>query len=113
PEVPVNLLGAVANESKKSKAIKGKKIVDWDGRAAERGQSQIVALGYAGDGDVSKTISARCEETKMVFVKLSGGPIDQIFHTGGKGYVRQYSLFSGCCDDCGDNCAQVSAEAIA
>src|SRR5690606_18443794 len=103
PEVPVNLLGAIANETKKSKPIKGKKILDWKGRRAERGQNQIVALGYAGDGDTTRTISARCEEDKMVFVKLSGGPIDQVFHTEGKGYVRQYSLFSGCCDDCGDN----------
>lgn len=113
PEVPVNLLGAIANESKKSKPIKGKKILSFTGRAAERGQNQIVALGYAGDGDLTKTISAKCEEDKMVFVKLSGGPIDQMFHTEGKGYVRQYSLFSGCCDDCGDNCAEVSAVAIA
>jgi hypothetical protein len=113
PEVPVNLLGAIANETKKSKPIKGKKILDWKGRAAQRGQNQIVALGYAGDGDTTRTISARCEEDKMVFVKLSGGPIDQVFHTEGKGYVRQYSLFSGCCDDCGDNCAEVSAVAMA
>lgn len=113
PETPVNLLGAIANESKKSKPIKGKKILSFTGRAAERGQNHIVALGYAGDGDITKTIRAKCEEDKMVFVKLSGGPIDQMFHTEGKGYVRQYSLFSGCCDDCGDSCAEVSAEAIA
>lgn len=112
PEVPTNLLGAIANETKKSKAIKGRKILSFTGRKAERGHNQIVTIGYDGV-DTTKTISAKCEETKTVFLKLSGGPIDQIFHTEGKGYVRQFSLFSGCCDDCGDNCADVSAETMA
>lgn len=111
-EVPVNLLGAIANASKPSKTIKAKKILGFTGRKAERGQDQVVTIGYDGV-DITKTISAKCEETKMVWLKLSGGPIDQIFHTEGKGYVRQFSLFSGCCDDCGDNCADVAAEAIA
>lgn len=112
PEVPTNLLGAVADETKKTKPIKGKKIIDWTGRAAERGQNQIVTLGYDGV-DETKTISAKCEQTKTIFVKLSGGPIDEIFHTEGRGLVRQYNIFSGCCDDCGDDCANVSAEAMA
>jgi hypothetical protein len=113
PELPGNLLGAVANASDRSKPIKGKKITGWSGRAAERGQNQIVALGYAGDGDLTKNITALCEQSKTVFIKLSGGPIDEIFHTEGKGYVKQFNVFSGCCDDCGDDCAAVSAEAIA
>jgi hypothetical protein len=111
-EVPVNLLGAIANASKPSKTIKGKKILDFTGRKAERGHNQIITIGYDGL-DTNKTISAKCEESKHVYLKLSGGPIDQMFHTEGKGYVRQYSLFSGCCDDCGDNCADVSAENMA
>ncbi len=112
PELPGNLLAAVANQSDRSKPIKGKKILSWTGRAAERGQNGKIALGFDG-ADNTKTISARCEESKTIFVKLSGGPIDEIFHTEGKGYVRQYNVFSGCCDDCGDDCAQVSAERMA
>lgn len=112
PELPGNLLGAVANASDRSKPIKGKKILDWTGRAAERGQNQKVALGFDGV-DITKNLTALCEQSKSVFVKLSGGPIDEIFHTEGKGYVRQYNIFSGCCDDCGDDCAQVSAETMA
>lgn len=112
PETPTNLLAAIANETDKSKPIRGKKILKWEGRRAERGQNQKVAIGYDG-ADTTKTLTAKCEETKMVFVKLSGGPIDMAFHTEGKGYVRQYSLFSGCCDDCGDDCAFVSAERMA
>lgn len=111
-EVPANLLGAIANASRPTKTIKAKKILGFTGRKAERGQNQIITLGYDGV-DTTKTISAKCEESKTVFLKLSGGPIDQIFHTEGRGYVRMYSLFSGCCDDCGDNCADVSAEAMA
>lgn len=112
PELPGNLLAAVANASDRSKPIKGKKIIDWQGRAAERGQNQKIALGFDGV-DTTKNISAVCEESKSVFLKLSGGPIDEIFHTEGKGYVRMYNIFSGCCDDCGDNCAAASAELMA
>jgi hypothetical protein len=112
PELPGNLLGAVANQSDRSKPIKGRKIKDWTGRKAERGQNQKVTLGFDGV-DTTKNMTALCEQTKTVFVKLSGGPIDEIFHTEGKGYVRQYNIFSGCCDDCGDDCAAVSAEAMA
>lgn len=112
PELPGNLLGAVANASDRSKPIKGRKITGWTGRKAERGQNQKVALGFDGV-DTAKNMTALCEQSKTVFVKLSGGPIDEIFHTEGKGYVRQYNIFSGCCDDCGDDCAQVSAEAMA
>lgn len=112
PDVPTNLLGAVADVSKVSKPIKGRKILSWSGRAAERGQTQIVTVGYDGY-DTTKTISAQCEEHKTVFLKLSGGPIDQAFHTEGRGLVRQYSIFSGCCDDCGNDCASTSAEAMA
>lgn len=112
PPVPTNLLGAVADASKVSKPVKGKSISSWTGRAAQRGQTQIVAIGYDGF-DTTKTLTALCEQSKDVFVKLTGGPIDQAFHTEGRGLVRQYSLFSGCCDDCGDDCASVSAEAMA
>lgn len=112
PDVPTNLLGAVANQSKVSKPIKGRKITSWEGRAAKRGQTQKITIGYDGF-DTTKTLFAKCEESKTVFLKLSGGPIDQVFHTEGKGLVRQYSVYSGCCDDCGNDCAQVSAEAMA
>lgn len=112
PELPTNLLAAVANETTKSKPIKGKKITSWTGRKAERGQNQKVAIGFDGV-DTTKTISALCEQTKTLFIKLSGGPIDEIFHTEGKGYVRQYNIFSGCCDDCGDDCAAVNNENMA
>lgn len=112
PEIHANLLGAIANETTKTKPIKGKKIISWTGKAAERGHNQVVAIGYDGV-DTSKTISAKCEENKTVWIKLSGGPIDQIFHTEGRGYVRQFELFSGCCDDCADDCSNVNANAIA
>lgn len=112
PELAGNLLGAVANASTRKKAIKGKKITSWTGRKAERGQNQIVTLGYDGV-DTTKNITALCEQSKTVFIKLSGGPIDELFHTEGRGYVQQFNLFSGCCDDCGDDCAQVSPETIA
>jgi hypothetical protein len=112
PEVPTNLLGAVADASKVSKPIKGKKITSWSGRAAQRGQTQILTLGYDGF-DTFKTIRSHCNEHKTVFLKLSGGPIDQGFHTEGRGLVREYSIYSGCCDDCGVDCDNVSAERMA
>jgi hypothetical protein len=112
PPVPTNLLGAVADQSKVSKPIKGKKVISWTGRSAQRGQTQIVTIGFDGF-DQTKTLTAQCEQSKDVFIKLSGGPIDQAFHTEGRGLVRQYSIFSGCCDDCGDDCAFVAAERMA
>lgn len=112
PELPTNLLAAVANETDKSKPIKGRNITNWQGRKAQRGQNQKVTIGYDGF-DTTKTLTGKCEETKMVFLKLSGGPIDMAFHTDGRGLVRQYSVYSGCCDDCGDDCANVSAERMA
>jgi hypothetical protein len=112
PPVPTNLLGAVADQSKASKPISGRHIRVWQGRKAEHGHTQIIALGYDGF-DTSKTLFAKCEEHKTVFVKLSGGPIDQAFHTEGRGLVRQYSVFSGCCDDCGNDCDTVSADRMA
>lgn len=112
PELPTNLLAAVANQSDRSKPIKGKKILSFTGAKAARGQNQITAIGFDGV-DITKTLTAKCEESRTVFLKLSGGPIDQAFHSEGKGIVRQYSVFSGCCDDCGDDCANVSAETMA
>lgn len=112
PELPSNLHAAVANQSDRSKPIKGEQIISFTGRKAARGQNQIITVGYDGV-DSGKTISARCEESKVLYVKLSGGPIDQLFHTEGKGYVRQFHAWSGCCDDCGDDCANVSANSIA
>jgi hypothetical protein len=67
PPVPTNLLGAVADQSKRSKPIKGKKITGWQGRAADHGQHQIITLGYDGY-NTHKTLFARCEEHKTVFV---------------------------------------------
>lgn len=112
PELPGNLLAAVANASDRTKPIKGKLIKDWRGFPAARGQNQKVTIGFDGV-DTTKNISALCEQTKTVFLKLSGGAIDQMFHTEGKGFVRQYNIFSGCCDDCGDDCAQVNRENMA
>jgi hypothetical protein len=112
PDIPASYLSAVANQTDRTKPIKGKKILSFTGRKAERGHTQQVAIGYDGV-DASKTLEAKCDESKTVFVKLSGGPIDQVFHTEGKGYVRQYSIYSGCCDDCGDDCANVACDRMA
>lgn len=112
PNTPTNLLAATASQSDKSKPIKGKKILSWSGAKASRGANQITAIGFDGV-DVTKTLTAKCEQSKTVFVKLSGGPIDQAFHAEGKGIVREYAIFSGCCDDCGDDCANVSADTMA
>lgn len=112
PEVAGGILGAIANASKRTKPIKGKNILSFKGAKPGRGQNQILTLGYDGV-DSTKTLTARCEETRMVFVKLTGGPIDEAFHTEGRGMLRQYSIFSGCCDDCGDDCATINAEKMA
>lgn len=62
PDVPANLLGAIGNDVRRSKPIKGKHILEWSGRKAERCQNQILTISYDGV-DTSKTIVAKCEES--------------------------------------------------
>lgn len=107
----VPLMAGIPLTNQASKLIKGKLITQFRKKSANRGQTQKVAVGFDGY-DTTKTLSAKCGEKRSVFVKLTGNPIDKIYST--QGITRQYWLDTGCCDDCGtDNCADVSAEALA
>jgi hypothetical protein len=107
----IPLMAGIPLTNQSSKLIKGKLITKFRKKSANLGQNQKIAIGFDGY-DTTKTLAATCGERRMVFVKLTGNPIDKIYST--QGITRQYWLDTGCCDDCGtDNCADVSAEALA
>lgn len=94
----------IRNETDKSKHIHGKDLVDYWGKAAAAGASDIVAVGYDGS-DTSKTITGQCDEIKHLYIKLTGKPIENLFPGG---TIRHYEVQGPCCDTCGDSCASIT-----
>ena len=93
----------IRNETDKSIAIYGKNIVDYWGKAAAAGQSDIVTIGYDGT-DTSKNMDGSCDEVKHLYIKLTGKPIENLFPGG---TIRHYEVQGPCCDNCGDACASI------
>lgn len=93
----------IRNETDKAKVIVGRKIVGWRGKKGGTGQPGIVAVGYDGD-DCTKTISGKCDETKYLYIRLTGKPIEDLYPGG---TIKMYVVTGPCCDTCGDNCEDV------
>lgn len=93
----------IRNETDKSKVILGKKIVGWRGKKGRTGQNEIVTVGYDGT-DETKTMTGRCDETKHLYLKLTGKPIENLYPGG---VIKHYAVTGPCCDSCGDNCAEI------
>lgn len=111
PTMDFPLMAGFRLTNQPSKLIKGKLLKKFRRKTAHRGQNQMVAIGFDG-ADTAKTLTAKCGEVRTVYVKLSGNPIDKLYNNSG--FIRQYRLDTGCCDDCGgDSCENVSAEALA
>lgn len=89
----------IANETTKTKTVLGKKITDFKGKKAKRGQTQKIAIGYDGI-DTTKTISAKPGEIKYLYVKLTGKPIENLYPGG---TMKRYAYQSPCIDTCDDN----------
>lgn len=107
----LTLMAGIPLTNQSSKLIKGKHLKKIRRKRAHRGQTQQVAIGFDGV-DTTKTLTAKCGEVRTVYVKLSGNPIDKLYNN--QGFIRQYRLDTGCCDDCGgDSCENVSAESLA
>lgn len=105
------LMAGIPQTNQSSKLIKGKLLKKIRRKSAQRGQNQVVAIGFDGI-DTTKTLSAKCGEVRTVYIKATGNPIDKLYSD--QGFMRQYRLDTGCCDECGgDSCADVSAEALA
>lgn len=76
--------------------IKGANVVGWRGYRGHRGKTDVVAIGFDGV-DTSKNLSATLNDTKDIYILLSGSPITKMI--SGQGLMLRYNLFTGC------NCA--------
>jgi hypothetical protein len=111
PDVPQQLMVGLPQTNQYTKLIKGKFLKRVRRRSYHAGQTQKVAIGYDGV-DNTKTLFAKCGDVKTIFLRLTGNPIDKLYSN--QGFIRQYKLESGCCDDCGgDTCADIDPEVLA
>ena len=108
PDINLGLWGGVPNENEYSKLIKGKLIKGFRAKKASRPQSQIMSIGWSGDLSDTATMSAKCGDTKFLYLNFTGTAIDKLYSK--QGLVRQYAVDTSCwCDssDCADSCASV------
>jgi len=99
---------AKSNETYKSLPITPYSITKWDAKAAQKGKSQVVTLGFDGV-DVSKTLNVPAGATNFTFwVSLSGQPIANLLgdtpDTHYATYTEQFSVNLPCSNDCTDSC---------
>lgn len=100
------LLSGIFNETEKSKEVKARLITGFRGHKAQRGQTQIVTVGNSGDITDTDNLFIKSEETKVLYVKLSGTPIDRLYST--QGLIRQYRVTGPCANDCTDTCGNIA-----
>jgi hypothetical protein len=96
-----------------SKLIKGKLLKKIRRRTPETAQVEKWAIGYDGV-DTTKTLFAKTGDTKVVYVKATGNPIDKLYSE--EGFQRQYWLDTPCVSgDCSqvDACADIDPEILA
>lgn len=98
------------SQNEYSKLIKGKLITGFTGKKAQRGQHQVITVGWSGDVSDTDTLSAKPGEIKKLYLKLSGNPIDKLFSK--QGLVREYVFESKIVDDCTDTCVNVDPRLI-
>ncbi len=112
-DVPDALMLGLSGNTELSKLIKGKRITGFRGHKASRGRTESMTVGYDGV-DITKTLSAKCGQDKVFYLKLSGEPVNKLYSS--TGIIRQYHIDAGPCADCvaGDaNCDDVCAEPLA
>lgn len=95
----------IRNETDKTKVIVGRKITGWRGKKANAGQVGIITVGYDGT-DTTKTLTGKCDETKYLYIRLTGKPIEDLYPGG---TIKMYAVTGPCCDTCGDNCADIAS----
>lgn len=86
-------------------AQKGK-ILDWYVKKSQRPQNMIVRLGFDGV-DTTKTLTAKPGETKQVWLKLSGQPINNFYPDVPAGLKIMLPIEMPCADECSDSCTDV------
>jgi len=80
------------------------KVLDWYVKKAQRSQNMIVRLGFDGV-DTTKTMSANYGETKQIYLKLSGQPINNFYPDVPAGLKIPLLIQMPCADECTDNCS--------
>lgn len=80
------------------------KIFDWYVKKSQRPQNMIVRLGFDGV-DTTKTLSANYGETKQIYLKLSGQPINNFYPDVPAGLKIPILIQMPCADECADSCA--------
>lgn len=100
------ILSGVPNENEYSKLVKGKLIKNFRAKAAQRGQNQVITVGWSGDFADTDTLNARPGDQKFFYLKLTGPAIDKKYSN--QGVTRQYFVEGGCIDDCTDTCATIA-----
>jgi hypothetical protein len=80
------------------------KVLKWYVKKAQRSQNMIVRLGFDGV-DTTKTLSANYGETKQVYLKLSGQPINNFYPDVPAGLKIPLFIQMPCADECSDTCS--------
>lgn len=79
------------------------KVLDWYVKKAQRPQNMIVRLGFDGV-DSTKTLTANYGETKQIYLKLSGQPINNFYPDVPAGLKIPILIQMPCADECADTC---------
>lgn len=105
------LMDGQYDQNEYSKRIIGKTITAFRGKAAKRGQHQIITIGNSGSVSDTDTISAKNGEQRHLYITLTGTPIDKLFSMQGitRHYIAEFPIDS----DCTDICASVDPRFVA
>lgn len=102
----------VPNVVRRTKNINGKLVKKLFGKKANRGQVELVTLGYDGI-DTTKTLTAKPGETVYYWVRLTGDPIFNLNPDRNKGQIIVGAVQMPCQNDCADNCTTVDCNTVA
>ena len=78
----------------KTVPIRADKLIAWRKSTPKKALNQKVAIGWDGVSDC-KTITAECDETYSLFIKVDGSPASRFF--GAKPLTETFVYNTGCC----------------
>lgn len=107
--LPLN--AGLGNDHIFSKLVKGKRIKGFTAKRASRPQTQQISIGWSGGVSDTASLTAEPGETRYLYLKLTGTPIDKLYST--QGIVRSYEFKVPEGDNCGTGCEPANCKAIA
>ncbi len=111
PDIEAIINYGFSNQNEYSKLIKGNLIRNFRGKAAHRGQHQIVTVGFSGGVSDTDTLFSKPGQHRELFINLSGGAIDKEYSL--QGIQRRYFFKKDVVDDCVDTCVDIDPREIA